>query len=187
MTKINPNGGKLSRRAHTARIARRSGLLALLERWPARPGIFVLNHHRITHPDSCPYDHGVIDSTPEQFERQIRWLQSRFRMLTLREAEEAATAGSPLRDCGVLITFDDGYIDNYQVAFPILRSLGVQGTFFLATSYIGTARAPWWDSIAYRVRRSTCDRIQLRYPEPVDLPLSGDREETLRQLLLIYK
>ena len=130
MAERNGKIAAISKRARAARAARWCGLLALLERRPKRPGILVLNHHRVAYPDACPYDHGVIDSTPEQFERQIRWLQRHFRILTLEEVEEAVAGRRPIRDCGALITFDDGYIDNYAVAFPILKSLGVQGTFF---------------------------------------------------------
>ena len=177
----------LSKRAKMARLARFSGILALLERRPKRPCILVLNHHRVAHPESSPYDHGVIDSTPEQFEQQLRWLQRHFRILTLEEVEEAASGRKPIRDAGALITFDDGYIDNYRTAFPVLKSLGVQGTFFLATSYVGTSRAPWWDSIAYRVRRSPHSRIRLDYPRPVEFELSGDRETAVSGLLRLYK
>lgn len=178
---------EVSKRARAAQLARRAGLLAMLERWPKRPGILVLNHHRVTDPESCPYDHGVIDSTPDQFERQICWLMRHFRILTLHEAEEIACGERTLRDPAALITFDDGYADNYQIAFPILQNLGVQGTFFLATSYVGSCCAPWWDSIAYRVRRSPRERIRLRYPRAVEYALAGDREETLRNVLLLYK
>jgi peptidoglycan/xylan/chitin deacetylase (PgdA/CDA1 family) len=177
----------MSKKAHAARLARLLGLLALLERRPKRAGILVLNHHRVTDPRSCPYDHGVIDSTPEQFEWQIRWLQRHFRVLTLEEVEEAATGGRPIRDAGALITFDDGYIDNYQVAFPILKSLGVPGTFFLATSYVGSSCAPWWDAIAYRVRRSPRNRIRLEYPRVMEFELVGDREAAIASLLRLYK
>src|SRR5512140_3399840 len=99
----------LSKRARVARAARCTGLLGMLERWPKRAGLLVLNHHRVTWPDGCPYDRGVIDSTPDQFERQIRWLGRHFRILTLREAETVACGKAALRDPAVLITFDDGY------------------------------------------------------------------------------
>lgn len=187
MAERNGTIAAISKRARAARAARWCGLLALLERRPKRPGILVLNHHRVAYPDACPYDHGVIDSTPEQFERQIRWLQRHFRILTLEEVEEAVAGRRPIRDCGALITFDDGYIDNYAVAFPILKSLGVQGTFFLPTSYVGSSRAPWWDSIAYVVRRSPRGRIRLEYPHALELELAGDREEAVTKLLRLYK
>jgi len=60
-----------------------------------------------------------------------------------------------LRDTRVLLTFDDGYRDNYDLAFPILRSHGVQGVFFLPTTFIGTDAIAWWDEIANLIQRVT--------------------------------
>jgi len=74
----------------------------------------------------------------------------------------------------VLITFDDGYLDNYSVAFPILRSHGVQAVFFLPTAFIGTGKLPWWDIIAYIIKRSVKGRIHLEYPAPRDFDLAAD-------------
>jgi peptidoglycan/xylan/chitin deacetylase (PgdA/CDA1 family) len=64
----------------------------------------------------------------------------------LDEAIDIAHGNVPARN-RVLVTFDDGYLDNYTVAFPILRSLGVQGVFFLPTAFVGTGELPWWDII----------------------------------------
>jgi peptidoglycan/xylan/chitin deacetylase (PgdA/CDA1 family) len=60
-----------------------------------------------------------------------------------------------LRDTRVLLTFDDGCRDNYDLAFPILRSHGVQGVFFLPTAFIGTDAIAWWDEIANLIQRAT--------------------------------
>jgi peptidoglycan/xylan/chitin deacetylase (PgdA/CDA1 family) len=176
-----------SRRERLARVAKWTGLATVVEHWPRRPGILVINHHRVLRPDGCEYDHGVIDCTPEQFARQVRWLRDRFPIFTLDEVLEAVEKPRQLRRCGVLLTFDDGYLDNYQVAFPILQSLGVQGTFFLPTSYIGTSRLPWWDRIARVLRETRHASIRLGYPEKAVVELSGDREAAIRQVLTIYK
>jgi peptidoglycan/xylan/chitin deacetylase (PgdA/CDA1 family) len=74
----------------------------------------------------------------------------------------------------VLITFDDGYLDNYEIAFPILRSHVVQGVFFLATSMVGSCQVPWWDHIAYLMKTARRRRFSLRYP--ADLAVDIDRE-----------
>jgi peptidoglycan/xylan/chitin deacetylase (PgdA/CDA1 family) len=88
----------------------------------------------------------------------------------------------------VLITFDDGYLDNYLTAFPILKSHGVQGVFFLATSFVGTGAVPWWDTIAYIVRYCKKPVIRLRYPADVEIDLKGlGFQSALRLVLREYK
>jgi peptidoglycan/xylan/chitin deacetylase (PgdA/CDA1 family) len=52
--------------------------------------------------------------------------------------------GAPLRR-ELAITFDDGYEDNYLIAAPILKSMGLPATFFIATSFVGTESVAWWD------------------------------------------
>ena len=69
----------------------------------------------------------------------------------------------------MLITFDDGYRDNYTLAFPILRKHGVQAVFFLPTAFIGTGKLPWWDVIAYIIKHSVKKHIHIEYPEPHEL------------------
>jgi peptidoglycan/xylan/chitin deacetylase (PgdA/CDA1 family) len=88
----------------------------------------------------------------------------------------------------VLITFDDGYLDNYEVAFPILRSHGVQGVFFLATSMVGSCSIPWWDHIAFLMKTARQRRFSLHYPADlaVDLVENG-MTRSLRDVLSLYK
>ena len=88
----------------------------------------------------------------------------------------------------MLITFDDGYLDNYDVAYPILRSHGVQGVFFLVTSMVGSCHVPWWDHIAYLVKAARRRQFSLRYP--ADLAVDVDRgglTESLRAILKLFK
>ena len=69
-----------------------------------------------------------------------------------------------------LITFDDGYIDNYSKAFPILLENKIAATFFLATNFMNNAEIPWWDRIAYLVRHAQVDEIKLNnWPDSITL------------------
>ena len=88
----------------------------------------------------------------------------------------------------VLVTFDDGYKDGYDVALPILRSHGVRAAFFLTTSFIGTDQIAWWDQIAYMVRTSPRTTLRLSYPAPIviDRRTLGD-DRTIFRLLKICK
>ncbi len=63
------------------------------------------------------------------FQQQIEFLKSHFSVITMEEAIFAG--GHKIPDNSVLLTFDDGYIDNYTFAFPVLEEAGVQGSFFI--------------------------------------------------------
>jgi|CZKF01.1.fsa_nt_gi peptidoglycan/xylan/chitin deacetylase (PgdA/CDA1 family) len=167
-----------------------SGASFLLSQLPARDSLLVLNYHRIGNPDDDLFDPGVFSATADQFNDQISYLKSRASLVTLEEALAFidGTSREKTRRCRVLITFDDGYLDNYKIAFPILRSQGAQGVFFLATSMVGTCQVPWWDHIAYLVKTARRRQFTLRYPADlaVDIEMSG-MDASLQNILKLYK
>ena len=167
-----------------------SGASFLLSQLPARDSLLVLNYHRVGNPDEDLFDPGVFSATAEEFGDQISYLKRSLSPVTLEEALAFidGTLKETARRCRVLITFDDGYLDNYTVAYPILRSLGVQGVFFLATDTVGSSRVPWWDHIAYLVKTARRRAFSLRYP--ADLAVDIDRNgltESLQAILKLYK
>jgi peptidoglycan/xylan/chitin deacetylase (PgdA/CDA1 family) len=163
----------LGKREFVARLSARFGVTSAIEFLPKRHQLLILNYHRIGNPAATPYDSGTFSATTEEFDEQIGYLKRRFHMATLEEALESTPSAT-----SVLITFDDGYLDNYTEAFPILKSHGVQGVFFLPTAFVGTGQIPWWDSIAYILKHSRNREIQLDYPESAHFDL--DREPVLR-------
>src|ERR1043166_4490896 len=95
----------------------------------------------------------ALRATAAQEKLRYSCPDTRRRTLAGHWSGEAILTGSPLRS-SVLLTFDDGYLDNYTLAFPVLRSHGVQAVFFLPTAFIGTAHLPLWDVIGYVVRQT---------------------------------
>ncbi|MCI8773073.1 MAG: polysaccharide deacetylase family protein [Lachnospiraceae bacterium] len=68
------------------------------------------------------------------FRQQIEYMKSHFNIVTMEQVLAAVRErerGGPLPEQALLLTFDDGYIDNYTFAFPILQEFGVQGSFFI--------------------------------------------------------
>jgi peptidoglycan/xylan/chitin deacetylase (PgdA/CDA1 family) len=167
-----------------------SGITFLLGRLPARDMLLVLNYHRIGNPDTDPFDPGVFSATGDQLNEQISYLKRHVHMVTLQEAQAflEGTQEEKTPRCRALITFDDGYLDNYQVAFPILRSHGVQGVFFLATSMVGSCAVPWWDHTAFLMKTARQRRFSLHYPVDLAVDLDGDgMAKSLRDVLNLYK
>lgn len=98
--------------------------------------------------------------SPEVFERHVGFLASRFHLLRFSELLALWDAGCwdpSARYC--VITFDDGWLDTYQHAWPILRRYRAPATVFLPTAYIGTDRWFWPDRLAMVMRSHLCEDL----------------------------
>jgi peptidoglycan/xylan/chitin deacetylase (PgdA/CDA1 family) len=168
-----------------AAVLHGSGMGSLLRRIGAWRGILVLNYHRIGRRPQSPSDRGIWSATAEEFDIQMEFLARHFEVLPARELldRRAERDGS----C-VMVTFDDGYRETYEVAYPILKAHGVPATYFLTTGFIDATHTPWWDEIAWMVRQS----------QRTELPAAGwfrgprslakaDRQTTTKQLIVRYK
>jgi peptidoglycan/xylan/chitin deacetylase (PgdA/CDA1 family) len=71
------------------------------------------------------------------FERHLEWLGRRFRFVTLDDIGERAVRGVPFDDPVVAITFDDGYRDVYEHAYPTLKRKGIPAAVFVVTDLVG--------------------------------------------------
>lgn len=90
----------------------------------------VLMYHHVS-----PVD-GMINVSPANFEQQLLWLKRRG-YHSLSTAEFAAHLnGEPVPRKSILITFDDGYLDNRVYAYPLLKKYGFKAVIFLVTSWI---------------------------------------------------
>ncbi len=89
----------------------------------------VLSYHSINDKVSGPADMYV---SPETFEKQIKEIKSRgYTPITFNDIKNVETIAKP-----IIITFDDGYEDNYSNAYPILKKYGFVATIFLVVNYI---------------------------------------------------
>lgn len=96
----------------------------------------VLMYHHVT-PNA-----GLVTVSPDTFRQQMAWLAHHgYRSVSCRDLERFL-AGKALRDKSVLITFDDGYLDNYVHAHPVLQEFGLHGVIFLITGRIGSESQP---------------------------------------------
>jgi len=156
--------------------------LSFARRWR---GVMALNYHRIGDAHGSPFDHGLWSASEEQFDCQVRFLKRNFDVIN---TADLAIALSRPNGRYVLITFDDGYRDNYDCAFKILKSHRAPATFFVTTGFIDSPRLPWWDEIAWMVRTSPKSTLDVAPYSPSPIPLDmPDRERAVRALLRVYK
>ena len=104
--------------------------------------IQILIYHRVND-DKDPF----FPATPiEVFKKQMYYLVSNFNICALEEAVERLKR-KDVPDNTLVITFDDGYRDNYLNAFPVLKTLSIPATIFLSTEAIGTGKRLWHDRV----------------------------------------
>jgi peptidoglycan/xylan/chitin deacetylase (PgdA/CDA1 family) len=168
----------------------RAGVVELILRARARlpsPWVTALAYHSIRATDhDGRFDAGVVDSTAELFDRQVATLKRYFTLIGTDELRRHL-AGEKLPPNPAIITLDDGYRDNHDIALPILKRHGVKATFFISTAYVGERRIFWWDRIAYLLRHSRRERITLEEPVPLVLDLSCGIERALQAALRVVK
>jgi peptidoglycan/xylan/chitin deacetylase (PgdA/CDA1 family) len=91
--------------------------------------------HRVLH----SRDELLDDPTIDEFETLMRWTRSQFNVVPLQDAIAGLRNGRlPARP--LVITFDDGYADNADLAAPVLRQLGLPATFFIANGFLNGGR-----------------------------------------------
>jgi peptidoglycan/xylan/chitin deacetylase (PgdA/CDA1 family) len=100
------------------------------------PGPMVLLYHRVAQLQGDPH---LLAVSPEHFEEHLLALRQHFEVSSLSELTECLARGmrpSPV----VALTFDDGYADNAEAAFPLLNKHGIPATFYLASGFVGSTR-----------------------------------------------
>jgi peptidoglycan/xylan/chitin deacetylase (PgdA/CDA1 family) len=138
-------------RATLARVLYVVGALHLLSSIRLRNRAVVLMYHRVVDPEDLEkvYSHpGIIVETPT-FEKHLRFLRAHFHVVSLREFRDHMINGRPFAKRTCLVTFDDGWEDNYTRAFPLLAKHNVPATIFLTSGYVGTGRRFWQESLAH--------------------------------------
>lgn len=126
----------------------RSGLLFLFRLFQ-RPRLLVLAYHRVTPPEKA--SHWEMPQryvSTETFAKQLRALRPFYRFVSLEEFQEIVTGKKRVHRHVALVTFDDGYRDNYEHALPILRNLRVPAAFFISLGFVGDRRSFWFDRLA---------------------------------------
>src|SRR5712692_7747336 len=129
-----------------------SGLVKLLRWWAQRfgPRLIILNYHCAAGGD---------------LRRHLLYLRRHYRLLHLEEALEELYM--PHRQCKqpsdrrtpLVMTFDDGYHDNYTYGFALVRELQVPITIFLIPGYMDSVNCFWWQEADHLVHHAQVDEV----------------------------
>lgn len=154
-------------------LAKGRRAIARVDRWARRVDIFgprigvrALLYHRVADLAEDPHSLAV---SPGRFYDQMDYVRKNYFPLNIHEFLEIKVNRRALPRDGVILTFDDGYADNFLNALPILESLSLQAVFFISTSKINSIEEFWWDEL---------ERILLvnpASPDRVEFTIAGRR------------
>jgi peptidoglycan/xylan/chitin deacetylase (PgdA/CDA1 family) len=120
----------------------------------------ILAYHRIARVTRDPH---LLCVDPDVFADQMDHLRRHVDIVPLADLQQRSSRQR------VVLTFDDGYADNANVAKPILDGMGVPATFFITAGMVGAQREFWWDRLEGLVLSSSFDR------ESLEVELDGRR------------
>jgi peptidoglycan/xylan/chitin deacetylase (PgdA/CDA1 family) len=126
-------------------------LLATPTPAPSLPATFVpppiLMYHRVDVDRPADRVGRELTVTPAQLAAQLGYLKSRgIAAISMAQLQQRLESGKPL-DHLVVLTFDDGYADQYAYAVPLLRTYGSRATFYIVTGEVGRPRHLTWEQL----------------------------------------
>ena len=164
-------------RAHQRWLLRSAG--RVISPPGARARLLILIYHRVLARPDPLRPRGLRTET---FRWHMSTLADCFNVLPLGEAVHRLKAGTlPARAAAV--TFDDGYVDNHDVALPILQKFGIAATFFITTGTMG--RCMWNDAVVEAVRHAPNEFFDATALGLEQLPVSTHEEKraAIRRIL----
>ncbi len=121
-------------------------------------------YHRVT---KLEIDTQLLAVSPDNFNEQVSFLKKNYNVVTADEFAHLIQSKKKFPKHTALITFDDGYADNYNEVIPILESNNAEAIFYITTSHINTTNELWWDEL---------ERILLtgkKLPQVINLKIKG--------------
>ena len=120
------------------------------------------------------------------FRQQLEFFKARFIPVTMEQVIAAAQEGEPLPENALLLTFDDGYIDDYLYALPLLEEYGFQGTFFIPGKTFTTHQLLDVNKVHYilasaeigKLLPDVLSRLDFYRGQEFDYPSNGELYET---------
>lgn len=123
----------------------------------------ILAYHRVTSLDCDPQ---LLSCSPENFSRHLDILRQFFDVIPLSRVA-AWLAQSRIPRKAIVVTFDDGYADNYTEALPLLEQYSIPATVFVTSGHVGQNTEFWWDELERLILRAST------LPETLDITIDG--------------
>ncbi len=152
-----------------------SGAMRLLS--SGSSAAILMYHSVMTEPAEHSDSLGGIIHSQSEFRGQMELLARDYHPLSLDEVVNRLNAHQVLPKRSVVVTFDDGYTDNYEVAMPILNQIGIPATFYVTVECVEKRRLPWPARLRFAFRRTKLPSWTDRRNNSWDLRTAASREK----------
>jgi len=179
-----------------ARLISILGINSFIFKHNASNGYIILMYHRILNENdsdiTCEPGMYVESNT---FDMHLSYLKKMFHIVSLKEVHRMKKELKKYRDrIPCIITFDDGWMDFYTNAYPILMKYEAPATVFLPTDYIGSNKRFWTDRLAFILPGRDKEFSRVEKAEGIRSPIArkivsfqGDREQKLDNAIRLLK
>ena len=123
------------------------------------PGVIVLTYHRIN-----GTDRSLEGISIDAFERHMRWIKDHCEVIEPGAIQEHASGRRRSRPA-VVVSFDDGYKDYHDLAYPVLERLRIPAVVFLATSFMDQGGMIWTEEVQWTVNNARKARVTLPWSQ----------------------
>jgi peptidoglycan/xylan/chitin deacetylase (PgdA/CDA1 family) len=127
----------------------------------------------------------------DAFERQLVFLKNNYNIISLSDYLDAVEGKEDrLPGNSVIITIDDGYRDNYEYAFPLLKKYGIPATIFLTTDFVSNESWLWPDLINYILKETDLNNITFennQFIQTYDIELPENRHKAQLSLFNYFR
>ncbi len=116
------------------------------------PLLLIISYHKVC---SSMDSYGYMTMPADAFEGHIKFIKDNFNVVAMIDGLNLIKEEGR-RGVYVSINLDDGYMDNFTHAFPVLKKYSVPATLFLTTDFIGKDHLFWWDEVFQLIQGSGC-------------------------------
>ena len=131
-----------------------SGVLRLAGRLRGKGAAILMYHSVLEDPSSVADSLGGMIHSRAIFAGQMELLAREFHPVSLDQVSRFVRGEEDLPERAVVVTFDDGYRDNFEMAMPILDRVGVPAAFYVTVDCIENRRLPWPSRLRYSFRKT---------------------------------
>ncbi len=139
-----------------------SGLAWAYRKMTEQRGALIIMYHSVVDEKNAAYIDRSYSVTVEQFDVQLQYLKSHANVISLSEMVECVYGGGRLPERAVVLTFDDGYLNNLTHAAPLLEKYDLPAMIYLCTGYVDRQQSQWDDVLYSMLQFRSVQQLQWR-------------------------